>query len=121
MTQVLCKPVILNVGWHGTPLQGGVNKFPGFESPHALYNMESLINRFTKKCICFYISLKVRGLETKNISLKESYEKRLRTTGLNGLAQLCPTRGPVEGFVRPSLGFSCSESILHIDNLSLFW
>jgi len=25
--------------------------------------------------------------------------------------QLCPTRGPVEGFVRPSLGFRCSKSI----------
>jgi len=35
--------------------------------------------------------------------------------------QLCPTRGPVEGFVRPSLGFRCSKSIPHTDNLSLFW
>jgi len=34
------------------------------------------------------------------------------------LAQLCPTRGP-EGFMRPSLGFRCSKSILHTDNLSL--
>jgi len=24
--------------------------------------------------------------------------------------QLCPTRGPGEGFVRPSLGFRCSSS-----------
>ena len=35
------------------------------------------------------------------------------------LGQLCPTHGPratcdpVEGFVRPNLGFICSESILH--------
>jgi len=36
------------------------------------------------------------------------------------LDQLCPTRGPVEGFVWPSLGVCCSESILHTDNLSLF-
>jgi len=41
-----------------------------------------------------------------------------------GLEQLCSTRGmrvaccPVEGFVRPSLGFRCSKSILHTDNLS---
>jgi len=35
------------------------------------------------------------------------------------LEQLCPTRGPVEGFVRPSLGFRCGKSILHADKLSL--
>jgi len=28
--------------------------------------------------------------------------------------------GPVEGFVRPSLGVRCSENILHTDNLPLF-
>jgi len=28
--------------------------------------------------------------------------------------------GPVEGLVWPSLGFHCSESILHIDHLFLF-
>jgi len=40
------------------------------------------------------------------------------------LVPLCPTcglRSPVEGFVRPSLHFSCSESILHTDNQFLFW
>jgi len=36
------------------------------------------------------------------------------------LGQLCPSRGPVEGFVRPSLGFRCSKRILYTDNLSLF-
>jgi len=35
--------------------------------------------------------------------------------------QLRPTRGPIEGFVRPSLGFRCSKSILYSDNPSLFW
>jgi len=35
--------------------------------------------------------------------------------------QLCPTCGPFEGCVRPSLGFSCCGSILHVDNQSLFW
>jgi len=43
------------------------------------------------------------------------------------LNQLCPTRGPraacgpVKGFVRLSLGFRCSQSILYSDNLFLFW
>ena len=37
------------------------------------------------------------------------------------LDQLCSTRGPVKGFMRPSLGFRCSKSILHTDNLSVFW
>jgi len=41
-------------------------------------------------------------------------------------ATVCPTRGPpatcdpVEGFVRPSAGFTCSESILYTDKPSLF-
>jgi len=43
------------------------------------------------------------------------------------LNQRCPTSspwaacGPGECFVRPSLGFCCSRSILHTDNFSLFW
>jgi len=40
---------------------------------------------------------------------------------LMGLDELCPTRGPGEGFVRPSLGFRCSKSIVHTDNLFLIW
>jgi len=31
------------------------------------------------------------------------------------LVQLCPTRGPAEGFVRLCLGFRCSISNLHTD------
>jgi len=38
---------------------------------------------------------------------------------VRSLNQLCPTRGPVEGFVRPSLGVRCRKNILHTDNLSL--
>jgi len=34
--------------------------------------------------------------------------------------QPCPTRDPVKGFVQPNLGFRCSKSSLHDDNLSLF-
>jgi len=34
--------------------------------------------------------------------------------------QLCPTHGPVKGFVRSSLGFRCSKSILIILNLT-YW
>jgi len=37
-----------------------------------------------------------------------------------GLDQLCPTRGPVEGFERPSLGYRCSKGIQDTDNLSFF-
>jgi len=40
---------------------------------------------------------------------------------MHALEQLYPNRGPVEGFVQPILGFGCSKSILHTDNLSLFW
>jgi len=40
------------------------------------------------------------------------YQKAEFLTGFRSLEQLCPTRGPVEGFVRPSLGFHCSKSIL---------
>jgi len=32
-----------------------------------------------------------------------------------------PAVPPVKGFVRPSWRFCCSKSILHTDNLSLFW
>jgi len=39
--------------------------------------------------------------------------------GLHSTAAMS-NRGPVEGFVRPSLCFHCSGSILHTDNLSLF-
>jgi len=37
------------------------------------------------------------------------------------LEQLCLTRCPFKGFVRPSSGFCCSKNIVHPDNLSLFW
>ena len=33
---------------------------------YALYNMESLINKFTNKYTCFYNLFNVRGLETKD-------------------------------------------------------
>jgi len=42
------------------------------------------------------------------------------------IKQLCPTRGPwaacgsVEGFLRPSLGFTCNESILHLTSSFYF-
>jgi len=43
------------------------------------------------------------------------------TFGRFRFKQLCPTRGPVEGFVQRGLGFRSSKSTLHIDNLSIFW
>jgi len=46
------------------PLQGtSINVQGG-----VLYNMESLINKFTKKYICFYNLYEVRGFETKDNS-----------------------------------------------------
>jgi len=42
-----------------TPL--GVNKLQGGASRYALYNMESLIKKFTNKYIFFYNLLNVRG------------------------------------------------------------
>jgi len=62
------RPVFLN--WVGTPSHGGINKFPRVASPSVLYNMESLIDEFTNKCICFYNLFDVRVLETKNDCLK---------------------------------------------------
>jgi len=46
--------------------------------------------------------------------LRTVCDPSLRTQGSN-LEQLCLIRGPVEGFVRPSLG------VRRTDNLSLFW
>jgi len=40
---------------------------------------------------------------------------------MKAVKQLCPTRRPGEGFVWPSVGFRCSESILHTDKLSVVW
>jgi len=38
----------------------------------------------------------------------------------SGLDQLCPTCGPVEGIVRPNLGFRCSKSSLHTESIFIF-
>jgi len=40
---------------------------------------------------------------------------------LISVKQLSPISGPFEDFVRPSLGFHYSKTILPADNLSLFW
>jgi len=44
--------------------------------------MESLINKFTRKYICFYNLLGIRGLETGKLRMRGVAEKRLRTGGL---------------------------------------
>ena len=36
------------------------------------------------------------------------------------LKQLCPTRGPVEGFVRPILSFSCSDKVTYRQTTTYF-
>jgi len=44
--------VVLNRGWPTSP--GGINTFLGGASSYPLYNMNSLISKFTNKYICFY-------------------------------------------------------------------
>jgi len=52
---------------------------------------------------------------------------KILKTAYYGLDQQCPTLGalaaygPVESFVRPSLGCCYGKSILYSENLSLFW
>jgi len=48
------------------------------------------------------------------------YAVTTSSSSFKTLQQLRPARGPVEGFVRLSLGFHCSISILNTDNLSYF-
>ena len=55
---------------------------------------------------------------SQNLSFKTLKPQRLIKYAL---LQLCPTRGPVEGFVRLSLGFLSRISSLHTDHLALFW
>jgi len=55
--------VVLNRRAHH-PRDASIN-FQGGGSPYALYNMESLIGRFTNKYTSFAAYLKSGGLETK--------------------------------------------------------
>jgi len=56
------------------PPTGVINKFQGDVSPCTLYNMESLIIKFTNKLICVYSLFKVRGLkQVKDSYLKEAW------------------------------------------------
>jgi len=52
---------------------------------------------------------------TKNVALKKT-----RAWARSAMSNPRAACGPVKGFVRPSLGFSCSENILHTDNQFLF-
>jgi len=45
----------------------------GARAFNALYNMESLTNAFTNKCIRFYNLFNVKGLETKDNRLRETW------------------------------------------------
>ena len=47
--------------WFLTGGEGASINFQEGASPYALYNMESSINKYTNKCICFYSLFKVRG------------------------------------------------------------
>jgi len=50
------------------------NPVPGVTSPYVLYNMESLINKFTNEHICFFTTYsKSRGLGTNDNYLREAW------------------------------------------------
>jgi len=61
------------------------------------------------------------NVNTKEDSLKRVLDYCLLTYHCLSLKQLCPTRGPVEGFVRPSLGFRCSLSMAYTSALQQQW
>jgi len=54
--------VVLNRG--KSLAKGVVNKFSGGREPYVLYNIESLINEFNNKYICFYNFFNVKGFQT---------------------------------------------------------
>jgi len=64
--------VVLNQGSQGSVKQGGrrKNSFQVGTNPYALHNMESLINKFTKKYICFTTNLIQGAIETKDNYLR---------------------------------------------------
>jgi len=51
---------------------------------------------------------------------KESASEDLLYQSKPAVSNHWPACGRVEDFVRPSIGFCCSKSILHTHNLSLF-
>jgi len=53
------------------PQGSSLNFQPGANS-YAPCNMESLINKFTNKYICFYNLINVKGVETKDSYLRET-------------------------------------------------
>jgi len=59
-------PMVLNRG--GAPTHGAWINIQGGASPHAHWNMESLINKFTDKCICLHSLLKWEVLEKMTIT-----------------------------------------------------
>ena len=81
------KAVVLNRG--GTPLQRNVNQISGGCEPCVVYNMESLINKFTNKCVCLYNLFNTRGAWNKGRLLEGGVvSKRLRTTALKKFDKL---------------------------------
>jgi len=57
----------------GTPHQVSVKSFRGYANLYSLHSMKSLMNKFTYKCICFYNSFNVGGLETKDNYVREAW------------------------------------------------
>jgi len=57
------------------------------------------------------------GFMTNKLDSTNSTNKNIPLS----LDQLCPTHGPVDGFVRPSFGLRCSKSIVHTDYTCLYF
>jgi len=58
-------------------------------SSDMLYNVESLINEFTNKYICFYNLFNVKGFDTKDNYLRGLLERVNRTTVLDVAMTTC--------------------------------
>jgi len=62
----------MNLNQEGTPPLG-VNKFPAERELLRALQQRKLINKFTNIYTCFYNLFNVRGLGTKNITLREAW------------------------------------------------
>ena len=94
----------------------------GGASPYAPYNMESLINKFTNKYICFYSLLIVKGgLKQRTVTgkrgrkkVKNHYSKHSGKHGLNAWVSLSMCRSLVQSFISVDLfahGCTCCSLV----------
>ena len=93
---------------------GIVYRHPQYNIDEFLQSCSETTAKIAKNNCAYYVlgDININLLNATNDNRKQQY--------IDTLCQLCQTRGPVEGFVRPSLGFRCSKCILYTDNLPLF-